>query len=511
MNNIFDEFKNSNIEFDRSINTNNELPYNSEHYHIQPNELSYHKTFNTKLSYLYDNLMYIYSRCFIPNFIVPTKFEGYVDAYDNTIYENVKNFTVFTRNNKNYLFLNALTSIRILEHDISNNQTLYKNEITLIDPISGELTFKKINNLATDEEFLYVSENDLNIVYKYNLSKYLSNENIYKNKLFLEKSVGGEGDRYDPIKFSHPKNISTYDEKILIEDYGNKTLKFFDKQLNFLSYNTLLSLYNELTSFSSIKFQNSENIIAITKKGFYNLNFRDNLIRSSNFINLSSFLLNDEDIIDINFSKYNEKIIYILTNKNFYKNWNYDEPRIIGKKSASSLELTEFKSFYTISHTASSDIVYLYGIDFDNPEHQILTYEDSLDLISSLNNFSFEIYSKDDIFVEKEEYNQTWVYGKSIKKLAKNYDLLKNNVSYKFVTEYDSNGVLNYLGRIYNTAVLDYPKLNYDNIFSIGLNENFQATVINREFDKIYDLGKLLIDNILSNYNTTLNLNPTGF
>ena len=113
--------------------------------------------------------------------------------------------------------------------------------------------------------------------------------------------------------------------------------------------------------------------------------------------------------------------------------------------------------------------------------------------------------------VKKEEYNQSWVYEKSLRKLVKNYDLLKNNVSYKFTTEYDSNGILQYLGRIYNTEVLDYAKINYDTSYVVGINENFQASVINREFDKIYDLGKLLLDNVLSNYNITLNLNPSAF
>jgi hypothetical protein len=500
MTNIRTEFEKSDIDFDRSIDTKNILPYNALHYQIQPNDLSYYKTFNTKISYLFDNLMYIYSRCFIPNFVVPTSFKSTVNVFDD-----IKNFIVYRKNDINYLFVNTLTSIKILEHDFNNETVLYRNEITLIDPISGELAFKKINQVATDGEFLYVSEGDLNIVYKYNLEKYLSNENVYKNKLFLEKSVGGEGGRYDPIKFINPKNISIYNRILLVEDYGNKTLKFFQDDLNFLSYNTLLSLYNDLTSFSSIKFQNSQNIVGVVKKGFYNFSFQNNTIKSNQFISLSSSLSDDEEIIDINFSNYNKNIIYILTNKNFYKKWNYGSLKIIGKGSESYFGFSEFKSIYTISDTVSSDIIYIAG------NQDILMYKDSLDLISALNNPFFDIYSKNDILVKREEYNQSWVYGKSLKKLAKNYDLLRNNVSYKFVTEYDSEGVLKYLGRIYNTEVLDYPKLNYDVSHIVGVNENFQATVINREFDKIYDLGKLLLDNVLSDYNITLNLNPTAF
>ena len=529
--NIKTEFEKTNIQFDRSIDTVNVLPHGSIDYQIQPNELSYHKTFNTKISYLFDNLMYVYSRCFIPNFNIPRQFKGFIGVvganlgfYQNTTSSNnfsaanypeldrVQNFIAYNDKNKNYVLLNSLTAISILEHDLTNDTVSYKSKITLIDPISGEITFKKINNLATDGTYLYVSENDFNIVYKYNLTKYFSNENIYKNKLFLEKSVGGEGGRYDSIKFKNPKNISIYADKLLIEDSGNKTLKFFQNDLNFLSYNTLINLYDQLTSFSSLKFQNEKNIIGVTKNGFYNFTFQENNIKNSQFVHLSSFLSDNEEIIDINFSNYNENIIYVLTNKSLYKKWNYGSSKIIGKKDASYFgAISRYKSFYTISNTVSSDIFYIYTYNSQASANQILVYNDNLDLISTLNNPDFDIYSKEDILVKKEEYNQSWVYEKSLKKLIKNYDLLKNNISYKFTTEYDSNGILKYLGRIYNTEVLNYPKLNYDTSHVVGINENFQGAVINREFDKIYNSGKFLLDNVLSDYNTTLNLNPSDF
>lgn len=531
MTNILTEFKKTDIEFDRSIDTKNKLPYTPFYYHIQPNDLSYHKTFNTKISYLFDNLMYIYSRCFIPNFVIPTNFTGFIGVtgtdfkiYENTTSSNnflsagypeldsIQNFIVHNKENKNYMFINSLTSVTILEHDLVNNTASYKSKITLIDPISGEIAFKEINNMSTDGKYLYVSEGSLDIVYKYDLIKYFSNENIYKNKLFLEKSVGGEGGRYEPIKFNNPKNISLFDGKLLVEDYGNKTIKFFQDNLNFISYNTLLGLYNQLTSFSSIKFQNSKNIVGITKNGFYNFSFQNNSIKSNEFVTLSSFLDNNEEIIDINFSNYNKNIIYILTNKALYKKWNYGTLKIIGKKNASDFGTSsKFKSFYTISNTVSSDTFYIYTYNSQASANQILIYEDTLNLISALNNPNFTIYSKEDILVKKEEYNQSWIYEKSLRKLVKNYDLLQNNVSYKFTTEYDVNGILKYLGRIYNTEVLDYPRKNYNTSYVVGINENFQATVINREFDKIYELGKFLLDNVLSNYNTTLNLNPTAF
>ncbi len=528
---ILTEFNKTDMRFDRSIDVKDVLPNFSGEYHIQPNELSYHKTFNNKVSYLFDNLLYVYSRCFISNFIIPTTYKGFIgtietlmDIYDDfTVSENfsesgnssldtVKNFVIYKDNGKNYLFFNSLTSISIVEHDLKNDSVLYKSTITLIDPISGEISFFNINNMAIDKDFLYVSEGKFNIVYKYNLKKYFSNENIYKDKLFLEKSVGGEGERYNSIKFKNPKGISYHNNVLMVEDYGNKTIKFFENDLDFISYKTLISIYDQVTSFSSIKFQNPNNIVASTDNGFYNFSFNNNFLSFNDFISLSSYFSTNEKILDINFSNYNKNIIYILTNKNIYKKWNYGSAKIIGKKSVLDYGLnSQFKSFFTINNTVSSDLFYVYTYNSEASANQILIFEDNLDLISMFNEDNFLIYSKEDVFVKKEEYNQSWVYEKNLKKLAKNYDIIKNNISYKFVTEYDEFGVLKYIGKTYNRDVLDYSRTNYNSSFLLGVNENYQASVINRELDKIYDLSKFLLDNVLSNANITLNLNPSSF
>jgi hypothetical protein len=529
--NIRTEFDKSKFEFDRSIDVKDVLPYSSKDYYIQPNELSYHETFNMKMSYLFDNLMYIYSRCFIANFEIAKIYKGFIgsrdtllDVYEDTSdsenfseagyseLDRIKNFIAYKNKEKNYLFCNSLTSMSILEHDLKENKVYYKTTISLIDPVSGQIAFKNIGDMTINENFLYVSEKNLDVVYKYNLKKYFSEENIFKNKLFLEKSVGGEGERYEPIKFKNPDNISFKNNILLVEDYGNKTLKFFNNDLNFLSYKTLISFYDSLTSFSSFKFQNNENIVGSVKDGFFNFKFNNNSIKSSNFISLSSYFSPDEKILDVDFSSYNENIIYILTNKNLYKKWNYGNNKIIGKKSVSTYgNNSEFKSFSTIYNNVSSDLFYIYTYNSTASSHQILIFEDTLDLISTFSDPDFLIYSKDDIMVKKTEYNQSWVYTKSFKKLAKNYDVVRNSVSYKFLTEYDSNGVLNYVGKIYNSEVLSYSNINYDSFLVLGANENFQATVVNRELDKIYNFGKFLLDNVLSNANLTLNLNPSSF
>ena len=114
------EFNETNFNYDRTFDIVDSLPYVNE-YIIQPNELSYYNTFNIKLSYLYDNFLYLYSRCSFPNFKIPTLFNGFIGVVNNQLgiysdtdisnnfsnagfsaIDNAKNAVVYKKNDSNY-------------------------------------------------------------------------------------------------------------------------------------------------------------------------------------------------------------------------------------------------------------------------------------------------------------------------------------------------------------------------------------------------------------------------
>ena len=522
------EFNKSGYDYDKSIDFIDKLPYSIEDASIQPNELSYHKTFNTKLSYLYDNFMYLYSRCSIPSYNVPTTFNGFigVTGSDFGIYDDIstmskpfssanngnldfaKNGIVYKneKDNAYYLFVNCLTSINVIQHDSNLNLSkTSSNIITTIDPISGELAFKKINSISISEnKYFCVSDEILDSVFKYDLDTYFSNDNIFKNasspfgsKLFLIDIVGGEGGRYDTIKFEKPKNVSSKDDLILIEDSGNKIFKLFNSDFNFLSYQTFISLYNNITSFQSIKFKNEEEIYGIVKNGYYvfDLNPENYKMKLNSFVSLSSSLSAGEYIIDINFCNYEKSIIYILTNKNFIKKWDSKIYKSIGSKKAQDFgESSNFKWFTTISKNVSSDLIYIYTYNSTSSANQILVYTDELKLISNLSDRNFKVYSKDEILIKKQEWNQSWVYEKSIKKMVKNVETLKNTIAYNFIKKEDYYGNLINLARIYNKEALTcYDRVIYNEQFTLGLNENFQSSVVNRLLNRTHILEEDLL------------------
>jgi hypothetical protein len=537
---IFTEFNKTNYDYNRSFNIPNILPYKGE-FVIQPNELSYHKSFNIKLSYLYDNFMYLYSRCSMPNYIIPTTFNGFIgvtgsdiNIYQNTSLsnffsaanasdlDNAKNAIVYKNKDLYYLFINCVSSINIIYYNPTLNfASLCAYKVTTVDPISGDLKFQRINSLSIHQnKFLYVSDEVLDVVYKYDLEKFFSEENIYKsltypyeNNLFLLNTVGTEGDRYDPIRFNKPQKIATYDDYVLIEDYNNKIVKLYNSNLDFLSYRSLINLYNTVTSFESIKFIDKETLYFSTTGGFYqfNLNPESYQLTQSTFTSLTSILKNKERVIDIEKCKYESNILYILTDQALIKKWDQIPSKTIGRLDASDFgNGSFFKWFYTLKDTVSSDRIYIYCYNSTANANQILVYTDEFDLISILNDRHFDIFSKEEVLVKKTEWNQAWVYNKSLRKMGKNIDILKNMLSYKFFLNEDSLGNIVLIKKIYDTRTLTYSAFNYDDYFIVGINENFQTSVINREFEKIYNLESSLL-NIINEEVTSESPSPTGF
>jgi hypothetical protein len=528
------EFNKSVYDYDKTIDVIDILPYSSKDFEIQPNELSYYKTFNTKLSYLYDNFIYLYSRCSIPNYNIPTKFSGFIgvtgtnlNIYDYTYINSSKNFKLANREdldnskgavvckNENlyYMFINCLSSIYVLKHD--EDVTFCQvcpNKVTTVNPISGELKFGIINSLSIDKnEILYVSDGKLDSVYKYDLSTFFKNDNIYRdivapfnNRLFLKDTLGGEGGRYDKIRLESPYNILNNGNILLVEDFGNKTFKIFNKDLNFLNYKTLISFYNNISSFNSIKFKKEDQFYGIVDDGYYIFNidlsnYKIDDIENVEYISLSNALSGNERILDIEFSKYDENIVYILTNKSFIKKWDKYLYKSIGiKKSKDFGPSSEYKWFTTINKTVSSDLIYIGLYNSNANANQILIYEDKFDLITTLSDRNFKVYSKDDVLVKKNEWNQSWVYEKSIKKIIKNIEKLKNTIAFRFEKEEDELGNLIKINRIYRRETLLYPQKIDQYKYTIGVNENFQASVVNRLLNLAFDYQDITLRTINS-------------
>jgi len=117
-----------------------------------------------------------------------------------------------------------------------------------------------------------------------------------------------------------------------------------------------------------------------------------------------------------------------------------------------------------------------------------------------LSDYNFQIFSKDELHLKKEEFASSFAYNKSINKILKNTLQLRNFIyrkinskllrdeSFEFTgVTYFSEDDLNITG--YQTSMNNY----------IGTNEIFSRAVVNRVLGEVYKLQSLLLKLFQSN------------
>ena len=430
-------------------------------------------------------------------------------AVGGTKYGNIFNSVAaksFLSGNKNNIIVADRTTLTLFSLDINNTLSFVKTQ-SLVDPLSGTLYFQNIADIETDGSAnLYVLDKTLNNLYQYDLASIYTDDYVFSQKLFLEDTVGGLGDRYDNLKFNTPSNLVYTGSEIVVEDTGNKAFKVYDKNLNFLNLTVAISLFDAVSSgFNSLAYDaQNRQIIGTTDKNIYLLDYgTDYSVTSASSYGLGSLLDADEVINDLLFATYEPSICYLVTNKKWIKKWVYKTNSNIGIYESNSLLGSNFNWATTSSYgnSATQLCVYTYNNSLsDNPNNNFISvFNDKLDLITLLKQPNFNIYDLNDIQIASDEYTQSWVYNKSFKKLFYNMQLLIGNIAYRFFEGLDANGTPIFVDRGYNDFLFtsEIPSLNY--FANVYVNESFQSSTINRDFAALCAYQQYLVENIVSN------------
>lgn len=551
MNTILNEFNNAQLVFDRSVTDTFELPYSYSSIEIQPNELAVASTINQKLNKIYQNFLYIYKLCNVANYKIPKTYTGWIGCTGTNTSPastfQIKKFTetfpvsaavsfvsagnLFSKINDSYKavsFSSKLFGSPVLVTANKNTLTMvafyfnyavatnYSNEPMVvsqsyIDPLSGSLTFSNITGLAIDpeEELVFVADQNLNNIYTYDITDTISSDTIRSKKLFLLDYIGGRGTAFDNTKFNTINNIAYTGKVLFVEDSGNKCFKAYDKDLNWLSTSLLKNLFNEVERFNVITYNKIDNqLYACTDKQLYVLTIDSNYqLLSGGTYNYSNLIKGNDRIVDIKFSNYDSRIFYILTENTLIKKWTTKLNSIIGVYPNESLRYNNFKWLTNISNL-SSDTLLLYNTSTNLSSNNIAVFEDNLDLISLLRDTDFTVYSKEDIEINKDEYNQAWVYSKSFKKILYNILRLTSNIGYRFFENKTLSGIDTFYTRQYNTFFLSDTAVDVNTFANICINENFQAATLNRNLKKLYDYQYQILTSVVNQENLTRNLLP---
>ena len=124
----------------------------------------------------------------------------------------------------------------------------------------------------------------------------------------------------------------------------------------------------------------------------------------------------------------------------------------------------------------------------------LLVFNEKNDFETLLSNYNFDIYSLDEIKVDKNEFVSNFSYNKSIIKLLSNNLQLSNYISNTVTVTLLRDGGIQFDGITYFSDS-DLALLNYDPTLDnyIGTNEIFSRTVANRVLNKIYEYQLLLV------------------
>lgn len=510
--NISENFKKYNYLFDRFGGNDIILPYDFDSIKIQANDTATASLVNTKLGYLFENLIYLYRSSKIASNLIPisatgfagvssnsTKFtwhynlstsnfiplsdsSSYIDFFnvtrsDGVVNKDAKEYSVFGSNGNDFFALRS---------DL-NNTNIYValSTKTYNKDFNSGIDFKNVSEISVGpNNSLYTIDLSSNIIYRYDITGFKISDNVLNNRIFFKNMIGGKGTIYDKYEFNSPRSVAHYKEDIFILDSGNGCVKKYDYNFNWLqTYNLIRDMVSAYPV--SMRAAIDGKFIVISKEKI--LYIYSNDFDSKIKINLNNELEFDELIKDIRVSATDSNIFYIITSKNIYKRFVSNPYYNIGKylfynfKFNTPYTIQSFNSIPT--DNGDKNVIFVKC----NNVNIILSFLDNANLYDVLSIPDFDIYDLKEIEINCEEYMQSWVFNKAIAKMLLNIMRLRDQVIGKFLFSRDSrdNVVFNF-----TRYLTDYEKslifFQQDLENFIGMNEIFSNSVVNRCLEKLY-------------------------
>ena len=353
-------------------NTNSECTFNL-------NDNFDYKLFRFKLDKLRENNTYVYSRLFIasnklpytdkliyayvpntytvdfeiftsdaetPQFKESVKFAnnhvlsafGYiVDATAQSNLDYDDRFSLFACTSSNLICLTGSnTSLNIIE-----NTTGYET-------VENDLSFNELGGIASTKKNLYLADTGNNVVIRYDIGGYINNDSALRNKRNYIELVGGYGGETRATKFDRPTKLAASDTQVAVYDSGNKVIKIFDEEFNYITRITAIDLRNETMGsfgfdpdFGSLYVVTYRDVTTadITSRIPYLYRFSGVNYRFTEKITLNDKIGSTEVINSVTFSGTDSNYWYFSTNKTVYKKFKTRPAEVIGKFKSERLYL----------------------------------------------------------------------------------------------------------------------------------------------------------------------------
>ena len=566
---------------DRVISDNNiTLPYKLDDCLFALNDNLTYDLFKYKLQNLRDNNTFVYSRLFIasnklpytdslryaslssntltafevrtsdaetPQFVSNVKFEnnyhlsafGYVigaTAQPNLDYDD--RFSLFVCTSSDLICLTGSNTDLTVIEDTTGYETTDENN----------LSFKELGGIASTNKYLFLSDTGNNVVIRYDIAGYVNNDSALKNKRNYIELVGGYGDTRRQTKFIRPTKLAVNSNTVAIFDSGNKVVKLFDEEFNYITRITSINFNVETLGamgfdpdFGSLYILTYKDVTTndITNRITYLYRYSGDSFRFREKIILDDKLALNEDIVDISFSGTDSNYWYFATNKTVYKKFKTRPEKVIGKYRSERLYLLNF----TVEATEPSTINNRWNFTDVNFSHAQFIWNlgtqfgqaaasDQVNglLDSEINSFSvfqstssydktymltngrlyffdepitasyqrvlkdpnYTIYGNQGFSLNPDGFIQQSTINIELHKLINDILTLKNNIIGRFSGTY-TNDILELADYNYNVEFSKFITNEIENFYVHGNEENLNG-VLNRCFKLIYELQTKLIN-----------------
>jgi len=515
---------------------------------IKPNVPITSTTINTAFRKLYNNYVYILTRCKIGK---TDAFESYRGAtgipttiYTTPLTAGFAGDTTRLEESKINNMLGDDVSDTIMTHTLGtgvygyivatdNKLKMFKftptdldmhnsvlhavsTEISesLIDS-SSDLKFKSISKLAlSDRDELYVMDSTTCVIYKYNIKGLTRNDRILMARRTpgrqLVGYMGGRGSTGDKTAFNSPTDMTFATGLLYVLDTNTRDVrvKVYDSQFNWINtYNLSLDyLHDTPVSFTV----NKGTLYVLTQLGDinqYNLSdLESNVIASTttsaNIIDPDFNTL--EKYASIQFSPTNNNLCYIVTNKNIYKKYDdrldkttatidWEKHHILtgstGKRRRSTVPPPTPRVLSFLTRDDAVEDIMLVNVVSDS-HGLLLHFKENQNLMEMIaGEYETNIYPLSSIYIQPEEYVSSFVYNKAIAKLLFNTNLIYSNIRHVASSELDDFGGYMYPGIRYlsEQEINMYRDQSVVLDVYVGVNEVLTTGVLNRCIKTVTD------------------------
>jgi DNA-binding beta-propeller fold protein YncE len=478
-----------------------ELPYTFDQIRINPNEFGVESIYNNSLKKLHDCLEYLKSNTRILNTKTPSFYYGWLGVnkfltssgfswhtldykFENDFYKNPSesvNPNRSFRNIKDISETNSLIYIldgqrfRIFKNSNVLREIIFDNRDEILETLTNIVSF----DISDDGKIVYLLDSAQNKVYRIDIDFDFTNSlyETYNPMLSLTLNIGSYGDETDPFTFNNPTELVYTNKMIYVLDYNNQCVKVYNEKLEWI-YTCNPIIFKTDIPISITVHPTTRFLYVLTEKNVYVFSHKKRSPQSvfsiQNIQNLKPK--------KIFFDEAGE-FFYILTeNGTTTKNSSVFKYTALGLYM-DFLEIPELK--YVTGKKGKNRNILLAG------ENCIIKCQEVTDILRTGEGLDINYWSLNQILLKKDEMVQDLVLNRSLSRISQNIINFRNSLESKLEIsrELTPAGEVSYF-RLYPVKANTRPNLGKEienNEIAVGVNELHVPSVINREFQKIYD------------------------